>query len=220
MAVTITAAGADTKTNESATMRTTEIGERGGKTIARMDSAGTLEEVDVVVVGRTLSVRKEQRSGKMLGERIPSSLGWVLIAELTIHVYSGVPIVEATQSPTNDDSSRAKREAATADALAKAKAMVEAENTKTTSDKAETKQVNGDAEANGKLDLEANTAAEDADVTTTGGAMEKAKSSSNTGKKRGREEVEAEAQEAGDLPEAKRVNTEVKEGDGKQSMES
>lgn len=155
----------------------------------------------------------------MLGEHIPSILGRVLIAKLTIYIYSGVPIVEATQSPTKDDSARAKREAATADALAKAKAMVEAENTKTISDKVETDNANIDAEARGKTDLEANTTAEDGDVTATVGAIGKA-GSTNGSKKRGREEVEAEAREADDLPEAKRVNTEVKEDDGKQSMES
>lgn len=143
------------------------------------------------------------------------------LAKLTIYHYSGVPIVEATESPTKGDDSRAKREAATADALAKAKAMVEAENAKkTTGDEAERKHEDADAEANRKKDPQARSSTEVDDVATAGGWMDKARPRTDASRKRGRDEVEAGQQEEAALPEAKRVDTKEVEGDGKKSEKS
>jgi hypothetical protein len=198
-------------TNESMTMKTTETGGRGGMMIAKtaFEMHG---EVDVVAVAvaETRDVRKAQRSSEMLGKCLlplcPTAY------HLSNRIFSGVPLVETTQTP-KEDNSRAKREAATADALAKAKAMVEAENAK---------KVKPEAEA------EAETKQEDAEPGSKEGAELKAQvdvaveADSNVGKpaspasrKRGRDETED-----GDLlPEAKRVDSKV-EGAGQESMES
>ena len=125
--------------------------------------------------------------------------------------YSGVPIVESTEeSPHDKNNSRAKREAATADALAKAKAMVEAENARTNKLEAESKQQATDVDlkvaTEGKTDTETKG--------PTDAVVEKPEHSA--GKKRGRDETE----EDGDLPAAKRTDSKAEEEGGQESMES
>lgn len=128
-------------------------------------------------------------------------------------IHSGVPIVETTETSSKDDkSTQAKREAATADALAKAKAMVEAENAKAEPE-VERKQDNdgGDEAVEEKVEAKVQTEVPGA---TNDGAAEKPESSSPS-KKRGRDETEDE----GGLPEAKRVDSKV-EVEGKERQEA
>jgi hypothetical protein len=91
--------------------------------------------------------------------------------------------------------------------------MVEAENAKQTEPEDHTKQEPKDPERGKELKEEVVPKTEVVDAAAP--TMQKEEASS-AGKKRGREEVEAD----GNLPEAKRVDSKVEQGEGKESMES
>jgi len=107
------------------------------------------------------------------------------------NIFRGLPIVRATEDKTAEN--KAKRENATSDALAKAKAMVDAENKK----QAE-KQGGADTVGNSEHEGRTNTRTKAADVVPESA---KAETEEVASKKRGRDDINGDGER-----QAKRVD--------------